>query len=107
MLRWYAVILLQWVNGYGLSYIIERALDYKRHTPGSTVKDKDGFSYVEYDDSMEHRNAVMAEVLDVIENVVTFRILNYFLKTEMHARIPITKENFENQKQLIKEVMKF
>lgn len=80
MLRWYAVILLQWVNGYGLSYIIERALDYKRNTPGSTVKDKDGFSYVEYDDSMEHRNAVMAEVLDVIENVVTFRISNYFLK---------------------------
>lgn len=80
MLRWYAVILLQWVNGYGLSYIIERALDYKRNTPGSTVKDRDGFSYVEYDDSIEHRNAVMAEVLDVIENIVTFRISNYFLK---------------------------
>lgn len=80
MLRWYAVILLQWVNGYGLSYIIERALDYKRNTHGSKVKDRDGFTYVEYNDSIEHRNAVMAEVLDVIENIVTFRISNYFLK---------------------------
>ena len=41
------------------------------------------------------------------ETLKSFDILNYFLKTEMHARIPITKENFENQKQLIKEVMKF
>lgn len=80
MLRWYAVILLQWINGYGLNYIIERALEYKRNTPGSTVKDKDGYSYVAYNDLKEHRNAVMAEVLDVIENIVTFRISNYFLK---------------------------
>ena len=80
MLRWYAVILLQWVNGYGLNYIIERALEYKRNTPGSTVKDKDGYSLVEYNDSIEHRNAVMSEVLDVIENIITFRISNYFLK---------------------------
>lgn len=80
MLRWYAVILLQWVNGYGLSYIIEKALEHKRTTPNSKVKDSDGFTYVEYNDSMEHRNAVMAEVLDVIENVITFSISNYFLK---------------------------
>lgn len=80
LLRWYAVILLQWVNGYGLSYIIERALEYKRNTPGSKITDKDGFSLVDYNDSIEHRNQVMAEVLDVIENIVTFRISNYFLK---------------------------
>lgn len=80
MLRWYAVILLQWVNGYGLNYIIDKALEYKRNTPGSTIRDKDGYTYIDYNDTKEHQNAVMSEVLDVIENVVTFRISNYFLK---------------------------
>ena len=41
------------------------------------------------------------------ETLKSFDILNYFLKTEMHSRIPITKENFEKQKVIIAEAMKF
>lgn len=41
------------------------------------------------------------------ETLKSFDILNHFLKTNMYARIPITKENFEQQKKLIKETMKF
>lgn len=36
----------------------------------------------------------------------SFDVLNHFLKTEMYGRIPITKSNFEEQKDLIKKSMK-
>ena len=39
------------------------------------------------------------------ETLKSFDTLNYFLKTKMHARIPVTKANFENQKELIKKSM--
>lgn len=37
------------------------------------------------------------------ETLKSFDILNYFLNTNMVGRIPITKYNFENQKETIKE----
>lgn len=40
------------------------------------------------------------------ETLKAFDTLNYFLKTEMHARIPITKYNFEIQRALINEAIK-
>ena len=41
------------------------------------------------------------------ETLKSFDILNYFLGTEMYARIPITKLNFESQKEIINKAMKF
>ena len=41
------------------------------------------------------------------ETLKSFDILNYFLGTEMCARIPITKSNFENQKEKIKRALIF
>ena len=40
------------------------------------------------------------------ETLKSFDILNYFLKTEMVGRIPVTKANFEKQKMLIHNAMK-
>ena len=39
------------------------------------------------------------------ETLKSFDTLNYFLKTKMRARIPVTKFNFENQKNEIKTAM--
>lgn len=41
------------------------------------------------------------------ETLMAFDTLNYFLRTKMHARIPVTKANFENQKEIIKKAMKW
>ena len=35
------------------------------------------------------------------ETLKSFDILNYFLGTEMYARIPVTKSNFKVQKEII------
>lgn len=78
--RWYAVILCQWMEGTGLSFIMKKAIEYRRNHP-------DNFYISAYqppttynDRSKEHRNIVFAETLEVIENVILFSISNYFLR---------------------------
>ncbi len=78
MLRWYAVILSQWIEGLGLSFIINRAIDYKKNHPESMIRING--KMVPYEDKKEHRNVVIAEVLTVIEKVILFKISNYFLR---------------------------
>ena len=40
------------------------------------------------------------------ETLKAFDTLNYFLETKMHARIPVTKANFEQQREVIDYAMK-
>ena len=39
------------------------------------------------------------------ETLMAFDTLNYFLKTKMYARIPVTKANFEEQRETISKAM--
>lgn len=41
------------------------------------------------------------------ETLKSFDILDHFLKTKMIGRIPVTKANFENQKEVIDKAMNF
>ncbi len=77
-LRWYAVILAQWIQGNGLSLIMKAAIDYKKENPLSGVEIKG--KLVNYDNSTEHKNIVISATLNAIEDVILFRISNYFLK---------------------------
>lgn len=77
-LRWYAVILYQWISGNGLSLIMQNAIKYKKDHPSSGVEiDR---KIVEFDDSIKHRNIVISDTLNAIEDVILFRIANYFLR---------------------------
>ena len=77
MLRWYAVVLAQWMEGYGLSSIIVDSIRHKEQHNG-TVKIHGKF--YEYYGTQQDKNAVIAETLSIIDNVVLFSIANYFLK---------------------------
>lgn len=68
------------MEGTGLSFIMKKAIEYRRNHP-------DNFYISAYqppttynDRSKEHRNIVFAETLEVIENVILFSISNYFLR---------------------------
>lgn len=77
-LRWYAVILYQWISGNGLSLIMQSAIKYKKdHSSSGVEVDR---KIVEYDDSIKHRNIVISDTLNAIEDVILFRIANYFLR---------------------------
>lgn len=78
--NWYAVILCQWMEGGGLKFIMNRALEYhkdntypfwvNKYEPPTTYNPK----------SVEHHNIVFGDTLEVIENIVLFSISNYFLR---------------------------
>lgn len=78
MLNWYTVILLQWIQGYGLSNIIAKAIEDKR------VNHRDVMirfgEWEPYDGTRRHNNCVIAETLEAIDDVILFKISNYFLK---------------------------
>lgn len=80
MRRWYAVILCQWMEGMGLSFIMKKALEYHRNNPDNFRVSAYQPPTIYNDRSKEHRNVVFADTLEVIENVILFSISNYFLR---------------------------
>ncbi|MDL2234661.1 hypothetical protein LJC07_00715 [Christensenellaceae bacterium OttesenSCG-928-L17] len=86
-LRWYAVILRHWVSGNGLGVIINKSLTFAEGNPNQKVRI--GGQLISYNhQSMMHRNIVMSETLQAIENVVLFSFANYFLRfSEAYKRI--------------------
>ena len=78
--RWYAVILCQWMEGTGLSFIMKKAIEYRRDHPENFRVSAYQPPTTYNDRSKEHRNIVFAETLEVIENIILFSISNYFLR---------------------------
>lgn len=93
-LRWYAVVLIQWMEGNGLNYIMRAALDYRRKNPENFYVPGSGLQT--YNDSTEHRNLVFADALEVIESIILFRISNYFLRFSNEYKLFHDVENFSN-----------
>ena len=77
-LRWYAVTLRQWIQGEGLNTIMFHAILNKQKHPKDAMY-RDG-KYYDYLDTKEHRNEVIADVLEVIDKIILFKMSNYFLK---------------------------
>lgn len=78
-LRWYAVILAQWMEGKGLNNIMRRAIIYQENHPDKFWINK--YTKQPYiATSLEHKNIVFANTLEVIENIILFSISNYFLR---------------------------
>lgn len=94
--KWYTVILCQWMEGADLSYIMKKAIEFKRDHP-------DNFWISAYqppttynDNSKEHRNVVFADTLEVIENLILFSISNYFLRFSNEYKKIHQVDEFEN-----------
>lgn len=57
---------------------MQSAIKYKKdHSSSGVEVDR---KIVEYDDSIKHRNIVISDTLNAIEDVILFRIANYFLR---------------------------
>lgn len=94
MLRWYAVILIQWIQGTGLSHIMNKAIEFKQNNPESGVKVNG--KQERYNDSRDYRNIVIADTLEVIENAILFSISNYFLRFSNEYKRFHNVETFQN-----------
>jgi hypothetical protein len=94
-LRWYGIILSQWVKGDGLRFIMEAAIRYKQNNRYKALWHD--YKYLDYDDSPYHRNIVIAQTLEAIERVILFSVSNYFLKfSEAYKRHHKIKGDMDN-----------
>ena len=94
--RWYAVILSQWMEGTGLSFIMKKAIEYRRDHPDNFYVSAYQPPTTYNDRSKEHRNIVFAETLEVIENIILFSISNYFLRFSNEYRKIHNVAEFDN-----------
>jgi hypothetical protein len=97
-LTWYTVLLIQWMQGHGLSYIISQSIDdYDKKKRDVKV---DYNKYEPFDGSQKHKNIIIADTLEAIEDVLLFRLSNYFLKfseeyKRQHPNEPFTNDWYE------------
>lgn len=96
VLKWYAVILLRWIRGNGLSSIINYAIGYKHDHPDTGVWVGNLQIAKRYDGSRDHKNYIIAETLGVIENVLLFSISNYFRKFSLEYKAFHNVDHFDN-----------
>lgn len=75
-LKFYAVIIKQWVNGFGLKSIIESSINHHIDEPYPFYEKRNMPTI--YNNTISHKNIVITEVLGIIENIVLFKIANYF-----------------------------
>jgi len=77
-IEYYAVILSRWMNGYGLNLLLKDTIDHNATTYGSKVMVN--HTPVPYNGTQDHKNIVIGDTLQIIENVILFSIANYFLR---------------------------
>ena len=94
LLRWYAVVLIQWMEGTGLSNIMNQALRYRQQHPENFWINRG--QKETYNDGIPHRNIVFADTLEVIDNIVLFSISNYFLRFSNEYKTVHRVKEFEN-----------
>jgi hypothetical protein len=94
MLKWYAVILVQWISGTGLSNIMSKSIKYKEDNPESNVMVNGKLE--KYNGTDEHKNIVISETLKVIENTILFSISNYFLRFSNEYKSQHPNEVFQD-----------
>ena len=71
------------MDGYGLSQIMQQAIDWNKSNFGSV---KIHGQLVPYNNSQDHQNIVIGDALGIIENIILFSISNYFCVFQLNIR---------------------
>lgn len=93
-LAWYTVLLIQWMQGHGLSYIIGQSIDDYDEKKREVRVDYN--KWETFDGSQKHKNIIIADTLEAIEDVLLFRLSNYFLKFSEEYKRQHPDELFTN-----------
>ncbi|WP_313598237.1 DEAD/DEAH box helicase [Epilithonimonas vandammei] len=77
-LKYYAVLMNQWINGLTLSQIIKESIDWRARKENSTIKISFN-EYIPFDKTnKKHINILIEEIIDDIEYVLRFLFEKYF-----------------------------
>jgi replicative superfamily II helicase len=96
-ISWYANILYKWMSGYGLSYIIKGAIQYKEDYPETGIW-ANNWKIEDYYDKKnpKHKNLIIADTLNTIENIILFRVANYFREFSTEYKLHHNKKVIDN-----------
>ena len=79
-LKYYTVILTQWMQGKGLHEIIRSAINYYREHSCQLQVYAPTYRLVDYNDSLEHKNIIINETMKNIEEIINYKFSMYFLR---------------------------
>ena len=95
----YAFVLNQWVSGMSLNHMVTDSIDYYLSTGKGKVKLKG--QYVAFKDEAPYVNALISGMLEDIEDVILFRIANYFLRFSQEYRACFPDASFTDWYELV------
>lgn len=79
-LKYYTVILTQWMEGRGLHEILRGAITHYQTHHGKLVSFDPVYHLESYDDSPKHKNQVINESMKDIEQIINYKFSMYFLR---------------------------
>jgi len=79
-LKYYTVILTQWMEGRGLHEILRKAINHYQTHRGKLVSFEPTYHLEPYDDSPKHKNQVINESMKDIEQIINYKLSMYFLR---------------------------
>jgi replicative superfamily II helicase len=92
VLKYYATILNQWINGAFINQIIRESIKFSEKT-GKVFNE---FKTQDYTGSIEHINSIINNTLDTIERIILFKLESYFLKFSELYKIYSNTEKIDN-----------
>ena len=95
----YAFVLNQWVSGMSLNHMVTDSIDYYLATGKGKVKLKG--QYVAFKNEPAYVNALISGMLEDIEDVILFRIANYFLRFSQEYRACFPDASFTDWYELV------
>ena len=95
----YAFVLNQWVSGMSLNHMVTDSIDYYLSTGKGKVKLKG--QYVAFKNEPAYVNALISGMLEDIEDVILFRIANYFLRFSQEYRACFPDASFTDWYELV------
>lgn len=97
LIPWYSNILYKWMSGHGLSSIISRAIKYKEDYPETGIWVNHWRVEDFYDKhNAKHKNLIIADTLNTIENVILFSVANYFREFSTEYKLQHGNKPFDN-----------
>ena len=79
-IRYYSVILTQWMQSSGLHEIVRGAIEHYQQKGGSLVSYDPNYHLERYNNSTKHKNQVINEVMIDLEKIINYKLLMYFLR---------------------------
>jgi len=93
-LSYYARLLLQWLSGKGIKYIIEESISYYRNNHKSVYFSKENQPV--YNGSVEHNNKIIEDCFRNYSNIIDFKLKSYFRRFSDEVKRQYDVESFSN-----------